>query len=29
MAVDKGEWPTAVNTVMKLWGSLKCGDFLD
>jgi len=29
LAQDRGSWREIVNAVMKLWDSVKCGEFLD
>jgi hypothetical protein len=26
---DRDRWQTLVNAVMNLWGSIKCGEFVD
>jgi hypothetical protein len=29
LAQDRDQWRTGVSTVMNLWGSIKCGEFID
>ena len=29
LAEDRDMWPALVNSIMNLWGSIKCGEFLD
>jgi hypothetical protein len=29
LAEDTDRWRALVNAVMNLWGSIKCGEFLD
>jgi len=29
LAYERNRWQALVNAVINLWGSIKCGDFLD